>query len=215
MSPEAFVLQNTAVSTPSLVPEIKLHLASDALPLWHKTEEELSESGLPPPFWAFAWAGGQALARYVLEHRARFCGKRLLDLGAGSGLGGIAAAMVGATVEANEVDRFALAAIALNARLNAVSVALRDGDLLSSTSDHDWVLVGDMFYERALAERTLAFLQKSAAAGALVLIGDPSRTYLPADDLTALATYTVPTPRALEDADVKKTTVFTLQPHDQ
>ena len=211
MDAAAFVRDNTILQAPSLIPEIRLYLADEALPLWQKTEDELSRSGLPPPFWAFAWAGGQALARYILDTPETARGLRVLDVGAGSGLCSIAAARAGASsVAANDVDAFALAAVALNAAANGVAVALVDGDLLGGTADADVVLVGDLFYERPLAERTLAYLRRSAAAGATILIGDPSRTYLPRDALAPIATFSVPTPLALEDADVKRTTVWRL-----
>jgi len=211
LSPEAFIRANTTVSAPSLVPEIALHLAHDALPLWQMTEEELERTGLPPPYWAFAWAGGQALARHVLDTPAVVSGRRTLDLGAGGGLVAIAAARAGATEAlANEVDDFALAAIRLNAALNGVAVVPVAGDLLGEPAEADVVLVGDLFYERDLASRALAFLKRAAAAGADVLIGDPKRTYLPASALQPVATYQVGVPLALEDMEVKRTTVWRL-----
>ena len=211
MDAAAFVRDNTILQAPSLIPEISLHLADEALPLWQKTEDELSRSGLPPPFWAFAWAGGQALARHILDTPETVRGLRVLEIGAGSGLCSIAAARMGAaSVVANDVDEFALAAMALNAAANGVRIELVAGDLLGGTADADVVLAGDLFYERPLAERALAFLRRSTAAGAAILIGDPSRTYLPRDALVPLATFSVPTPLALEDADVKRTTVWRL-----
>lgn len=211
MTPEAFVLENTALKAPLLVPEIRLHLADDAMPLWHKTEEELARAGLAPPFWAFAWAGGQALARHILDTPALVAGRTVLDVGSGSGIVALAAAMAGASrVAANEIDEFALAAIALNAEANGLAIAIESGDLLDGTADADLVLVGDLFYEKPLATRTLAYMRRARRAGADVLIGDPSRTYLPQDALTPIAVYSVPTPRALEDADVKRTTIWRL-----
>lgn len=208
-----FVSANTMLMAPPLVPEIVLYLAADAMPLWSRTEEEMAHDGLPPPFWAFAWAGGQALARYVLDNPQLVANRRVLDLGAGGAIAGIAAAKAGATyVMASEIDEFALSAIALNAAANGVMVVTLEGDRLDETVEADVILVGDMFYERALADRTLAFLQKCAAAGALVLIGDPSRTYLPRHALQALQEYQVVTPKALEDSDVKTTTVWQLLP---
>lgn len=207
----AFIRANSVLTAPSHVPELVLHLADEALPLWHKTEEELGEAGLPPPFWAFAWAGGQALARHVFDNPDLVAGKRVLDVGAGGGIAGIAAAMCGAAhVRANEIDAFALAAIALNAEANGVAVEVVGGDRLGGPAEADVVLAGDIFYERPLAERALAFLQRAKADGALVLIGDPKRTYLPTDVLEIAATYEVPVPRTLEDSDVKKTRVWRL-----
>jgi len=211
LSPEDFVRANTTLSAPSLVPEVRLHLADDALPLWQTTEEELARKGLPPPFWAFAWAGGQALARHILDNRVLVAGQRVLDVGAGGGLVAVAAALAGAAdVRANEVDDFALAAIGLNAAANGVAVTPIAGDLLDRAAEADVVLVGDVFYERDLADRALAFLARAAEAGANVLIGDPRRTYLPVDALTAVASYSVPVPLALEDMDVKRTLVWRL-----
>ncbi|UOM32554.1 methyltransferase [Acuticoccus sp. I52.16.1] len=207
----AFIRANTAVSAATHVPEVRLHLADEALPLWHKTEEKLGEEGLPPPFWAFAWAGGQALARYLIDNPALVAGRRVLDIGAGGGLVAIAAARSGAhSVRANEIDAFALDAIGLNAALNEVAVEIVAGDLLGGTAEADVVLAGDIFYERPLAERALAFLHRAKADGADVLIGDPKRTYLPVDALRIAATYEVAVPRALEDSDVKLTRVWRL-----
>ncbi|XWN31951.1 MAG: 50S ribosomal protein L11 methyltransferase [Devosia sp.] len=209
--PERFIVANTGLASPSLVPEITLHLATDALPLWHKTEEELAEEGLPPPFWAFAWAGGQALARHLLDHPEAVGGKTVLDVGAGGGIVAVAAAMAGAgTVTANEVDPFALAAIALNAAENGVDVAVVSSDLLATDPAQDVILVGDLFYEKPLAERVLAFLRRARGRGATVLIGDPGRTYLPRKDLTQVSVHHVPVTRALEDTDIKRTVVWTL-----
>ncbi|WP_108663826.1 class I SAM-dependent methyltransferase [Acuticoccus kandeliae] len=213
MEAAEFVRANTLLGTPSHVPELRLHLADEALPLWQKTEDELSETGLPPPFWAFAWAGGQALARYVLDHPDLVAGRTVLDLGAGSGIAGIAASLAGARrVVPSELDAFARAAMAMNAAANAVSLEPCVGDLLDGSADADVILAGDIFYERPLAERAFAFLRRAQAAGALVLIGDPKRSYLPADALEALETYAISVPLALEDSDVKRTTVWRLKP---
>lgn len=210
MDRAAFVRENTRLTAPSHVPEIRLHLADEALELWHKTEEELAETGLPPPYWAFAWAGGQALARYLLDEPATVRGRRVLDIGAGGGIAGIAAALAGATVTANEIDAFALEAIALNAAANGVTLALDGSDRLAGDADADVVLVGDLFYEKPLADRTFAFTRRARDAGADVLIGDPKRSYLPADALVPVITYAVPVPLALEDMEVKRTTVWRL-----
>lgn len=206
-----FVSANTRLMAPPLVPEIVLYLADEALPLWSRTEEEMAKDGMPPPFWAFAWAGGQALARYVLDNPHIVANRRVLDLGAGGAISAIAAAKAGAAyVMASEVDEFALSAIALNAAANGVMVVTLDGDHLDASVEADVILVGDMFYERELAERTLAFLRRAADAGATVLVGDPSRTYLPREALSRLHEYQVETPRTLEDSDVKPTTVWQL-----
>ncbi|GAB5373556.1 MAG: methyltransferase [Acuticoccus sp.] len=206
-----FVSANTRLMAPPLVPEIVLYLADEALPLWSRTEEEMAKDGMPPPFWAFAWAGGQALARYVLDNPHIVANRRVLDLGAGGAISAIAAAKAGAAyVMASEVDEFALSAIALNAAANGVMVVTLDGDRLDASVEADVILVGDLFYERELAERTLAFLRRAADAGATVLVGDPSRTYLPQKALSRLHEYQVETPRSLEDSDVKLTTVWQL-----
>lgn len=209
----AFILANTRPRPVPLVPEISLHVADEAVPLWQKTEEDLGEMGLPPPFWAFAWAGGQALARYVLDHAEIVRGKDVLDLASGSGLVGIAAMKAGARrVHAADIDAFACAAIGINARINAVAVSATSDDLLATENDNRWdvILAGDIFYERDTAERAFAFLARHAARGATILVGDPSRTYLPKSRLTMLAEYSVPVTRELEDNEIKRTAVWTL-----
>jgi len=215
--PESFIRTNTRLRPVPLVPEISLCLADEAVPLWQKTEEELNEAGLPPPFWAFAWAGGQALARYVLDNAHHVQGKSVLDLASGSGLVGIAAMKAGAdAVTAADIDRFALAAAELNARENRVAIATRGADLLLNGSGERWdtVLAGDIFYERDTAELALAFLTDHAGRGATILIGDPGRSYLPRDRLVQLAEYRVPVTRELEDAEIKRTAVWTIAQRD-
>jgi predicted nicotinamide N-methyase len=208
-----FIRSNTLLMPPPLVPEVKLHLAEESLPIWQRTEEELGEEGLPPPFWAFAWAGGQALARYVLDHPETVAGKRVIDLAAGSGLIAIAAMRAGArSVLAAEIDAFAVAAIGINAEANNVVVEAIVFDLLAgNTPGADVVLVGDLFYEKPLAERTLAWLRRCRDDGLDVLIGDPGRSYLPRDALAAIAHYRVPVTRELEDATIKETAVWRLK----
>ena len=195
-------------------PEIALHVADEAVPLWTKTEEELSAIGLPPPFWAFAWAGGQALARYLLDTPETVRGKRVLDVGCGSGLVAIAAMKAGAAqVTGADVDPFALAAIAINAEANGVKVSVTGADLIGGPHPAvDLVTVGDLFYERDLATRLLAWLDGFLALGVPVLVGDPGRSYLPRPRLVALAEYAVPVTRDLEDADVKRSMVWRLAP---
>ena len=197
------------------VPEISLYVADESVPIWQKTEEELGAMGLPPPYWAFAWAGGQALARYVLDHPGIVAGLRVLDLAAGSGLVAIAAAMAGAApVIAADIDAFTEAAIYLNVEANDVYVDVILLDVLDtpapSVARYDVILVGDLFYERDTAARALAFLDRNKAAGSRVLIGDPGRTYLPKDRLTHLAEYSVPVTRELEDLEIKQTSVWEL-----
>jgi predicted nicotinamide N-methyase len=210
----AFIRANTKLRPVPLVPEIAIHVADESVPIWLKTEEELGEMGLPPPFWAFAWAGGQALARYVLDHAESVAGKRVLDLASGSGLVGIAAMKTGASaVTAADIDAFAIAAIALNATANGVRLTPCNDDLLAAPANERWdaILAGDIFYERDTAERAFAFLSHQAARGATVLIGDPGRSYLPKERLTKLAEYSVPVTRELEDAEIKRTAVWTIR----
>ncbi|MFN3685352.1 class I SAM-dependent methyltransferase [Salinarimonas sp.] len=208
----AFIRANTRALPVPHAPEIVLHVADEATALWERTEEELGAIGLPPPFWAFAWAGGQALARYLLDTPETVRGARVLDFASGSGLVAIAAAMAGAArVEAAEIDPFALAAIALNAQANGVAVAPRAGDLVGADEGWDVVLAGDVCYERDMAARVVEWLVRLEARGALVLIGDPGRSYLPKDRLHPLATYEVPVTRALEDAEIKRASVWALR----
>ncbi len=208
---KAFILAETRLRPVPHAPEIALHVADEATALWQKTEEELGEMGLPPPFWAFAWAGGQALARYVLDHPESVAGRRVLDFASGSGLVAIAAARAGAAeVEAAEIDAFAGEAILLNAAANDVSgrIAVTLRDIVGEDGGWDTVLAGDICYERSVAEAVTAWLKALAARGATVLIGDPGRTYLPRGDLEEVATYHVPTTRELEDLEIKRSSVW-------
>jgi predicted nicotinamide N-methyase len=208
MNPDAFIRDNSQLLAPPLVPEIRLHLASEVLPLWRKTEEELAEVGVPPPYWAFAWAGGQALARYILDHPDIVKDKRVLDFGAGSGLVALAAAKAGAKhVIAADIDPFAIAAIASNAIANSVKIETTVHEMIGTSDAFDLILVGDMCYERPLAERLMNWLLGIQAE---VLLGDPGRSYFPKAGLTELATYSVPTTRELEDREIRQTGVWRL-----
>ena len=212
--PAGFVRRNTALHEPPLVPEVKLHLASEIVPIWQMTEEELEKSGLPPPFWAFAWAGGQALSRYILDNPDIVSGKDVLDFGAGSGLIGVSAAKAGAkSVLSADIDNFAIEAIMLNAEANGVEIDATAEDLVG-VENRGWqvILVGDMCYERPLAERIEVWLRRLASEGAVVLIGDPGRTYLPKTGLRKLVSYAVMTTRELEDTDVRNTSVWHVLP---
>ncbi len=209
MTRSAFIRANTRLLPVPHAPEIRLHLADESVPLWKKTEEELQEEGLPPPFWAFAWAGGQALARYILDHPETVRGRTVLDFASGSGLVAVAAAMAGAAeVTGADIDVFAAEAILLNAEANGIRVAPRADDVIGRDEGWDVVLAGDVCYERDMAARVMDWLSALADRGATVLIGDPGRSYLPKDRLEAVAEYRVPTTRELEDSEIKKTQVW-------
>jgi predicted nicotinamide N-methyase len=220
-SPGAFIRANTWLAAPPLLPEIRLYLARDAFGLWERIERDTGQDQLPPPFWAFPWAGGQALARYLLDQPGSVRGQAVLDLASGSGLVAIAAAVAGAaSVTPSDTDPLAVAAITLNAGVNRVRLEPTVGDLLASPGpgQHvdapvrpDVVLVGDAFYDRDLAARLLPFLERASQAGSLVLVGDPGRAYLPRDRFTQVAAYDVPVERVIEDADVKPSTVWRLR----
>lgn len=208
MTKTAFITANTEVISPPLVPEIRLHLATEIMPLWRKSEAELEAMGVPPPYWAFAWAGGQALARYILDNPKNVHGKSVLDLGSGSGLVGIAAAKAGAReVLSADIDAYAEAAIVLNAKANGVSVATTTDDMIGSDNDWDVILIGDMCYERPLAEILLAWLR---GRGGNALLGDPGRSYFPKSGVERLALYNVQVTRDLEDREIRETGVYRL-----
>lgn len=209
----AFIRAHTRLMPVPHAPEISLHVAQEATELWQKTEDELAVIGLPPPFWAFAWAGGQALARHLLDNRALVAGRRVLDFASGSGLVAIAAAKAGASrVEACDIDAFAAAAIDLNAEANGVAVEARLADLVGLDEGWEVICAGDVCYERAMAEAVIAWLEGLSRRGATVLIGDPGRSYLPRGRLEEVATYQVPVTRALEDAEIKRSSVWRLRP---
>ena len=211
-SRKAFIRAHTRLQAPPHAPQLSLHLADEVTPIWRMTEEELGAIGLPPPFWAFAWAGGQALARFVLDHPDEVAGRRVIDFAAGSGIVAVAAARAGAAdVLAADIDRFAEAAVALNAEANGICVRFCGEDLLAQPPPAvDVLLAADICYERPLAERVIDWLKGARATGARVLIGDPGRAYFPKSGLERLAEYQVPTTRELEDAEVKRTGVWAL-----
>ncbi len=212
MDPALFVRCNTAIAAPPLVPEIRLHLATEITPIWQASEESLAQGAVPPPFWAFAWAGGQALARYLLDRPEIVAGRSVIDFGAGSGLVAIAAAKAGASpVLAAEIDHVAAAAIAANAALNdaAVTVILAD-PIDTDLPPCDIVTAGDVCYERDMARRAICWLRQRAGHGSLVLLGDPGRAYLPDAGLRELARHIVPTSRELEDRDSRDGVVYTV-----
>jgi predicted nicotinamide N-methyase len=207
--PAAFIRAETRLLPVPHTPELSLYVADEATELWQRTEEELGEIGLPPPFWAFAWAGGQALARYVLDHPETVRGKRVLDFASGSGLVAIAAMKAGAAeVLGCDIDSFAIAAIGLNAEANGVAVTPVQDNLIGLDEGWDTVLAGDICYERDLAEQVTDWLFALSRRGATVLIGDPGRSYLPREKLEQVSHYEVPVTRTLEDAEIKKTSVW-------
>lgn len=207
--PTEFIRANTAPARAPLIPEILLSLATEVVPLWQATEADLSELGLPPPYWAFAWAGGQAVARYILDNPEIVAGKRVLDFASGSGLVAIAAAQAGAgSVAASDIDRYAVAAIALNAAANNVAISATERDLIGEHGPWDVVLAGDICYERPLAGRVEAWLRALSEDGITVLMGDPGRTYLPKQGLEWVIRYAVKTTRELEDSDVRNAVVW-------
>ncbi len=209
----AFIAANTRLQRPPHTPELVLSLADEITPIWKLTEEALQEIGLPPPFWAFAWAGGQALARYILDNPAIVAGKRVLDFASGSGIVGIAAMRAGAAeTTCADIDAYCAAALSLNAEANGVTLGFVGKDLLEAPPPAwaEVILAGDICYEKPLADRVMAWLAAGRAAGATVLIGDPGRSYFPRTGLTKLAEYQVPTTRELEDMAVKKTAVWAL-----
>ena len=210
MDPAVFIRRNTAIVAPPLVPEIRLHLATEMTPIWQATEETLARGAVPPPYWAFAWAGGQALARYLLDHPETVAGREVLDIGSGSGIVAIAAAKAGASrVVAAEIDHFAAAAIALNTALNGVAVAVETRDLLDRAAA-GWgvALAGDICYEEPMSSRAMTLLRRIAARGRLALLGDPGRAYLPRSGLVERVRYTVSTSRELEDRDEREGVVW-------
>lgn len=193
MEPDICGLDRLRLVEAPLAPEVRLHLAEDAIVWWARMEAQTGRV-LTAPFWATAWPGGQALARYILDHPGTVAGRRVLDIASGSGLVAIAAALAGASaVTANEIDPYALAAITLNARANGVTVSIQSGDLLDGDGgDADVVLAGDVFYSHAIAKRMWPFVRRAAARGAHVLVGDPGREHLPHNRMTTLASYPAP-----------------------
>ncbi|MFC7378133.1 class I SAM-dependent methyltransferase [Brevundimonas sp. GCM10030266] len=210
--PTAFILDNTRLQAVPHAPEISLWLADEITPIWRLTEEELGEMGLPPPFWAFAWAGGQAVARWLLDNPSEVAGRTVLDFATGSGLVGIAAMKAGAvSVMGADIDPFCGAAVALNARANGVAMAFTDRNLLDAPPPAvDVICAGDVCYEKPMTEQVLAWLGQARANGTRVLIGDPGRTYFPKTGLDFLAEYRVPTTRELEDQEVKRSAVWAM-----
>ena len=211
--PAAFILANTRLQIVPHAPEISLWLADEITPIWKMTEEELGDLGLPPPFWAFAWAGGQAIARWVLDNPEEVRGRTVLDFATGSGLVGIAALKAGAaSVTGCDIDPFCAAAVAVNAGANGVTMGFTGENLLDAPPPAvDLICAGDVCYEKPMTGRVLDWLARARAQGTRVLLGDPGRTYLPKSGLTFLAEYRVPTTRELEDYEIKRTFVWSLE----
>jgi predicted nicotinamide N-methyase len=207
--PLSFIRTHTRIAPAPLTPELRFHLADETIAIWQQTEEALGEAGLPPPFWAFAWAGGQALARYLMDTPSLVAGKHVLDFASGCGIAGIGAAKAGAArVDASEIDDFAVEAIRANAALNDVVLNAGRADLVGIDQGWDVVLAGDVFYEGPGAERIASWLETLHRRGGLVLIGDPGRHFLPKDRLEPLARYDTPVSRDLEDRDVRLARVW-------
>lgn len=216
VSPAEFVLAHTRERHAPFVPEVRLHLADDSLELWEATQLAVDRGDLPPPFWAFVWAGGQAVARHLLDHDIG-AGRDVVDIATGSGLVAIAAAQSGAhSVTAYDVDPMAVAATKLNAKLNDVAVEVRERDVRDVTVPAGTlVLVGDVFYDAKIAAAMLPVLTAFVDAGAEVVVGDPHRAYLPTSQLDALASYDVEVETDIEDAPVKTTVVGRLLPRER
>jgi predicted nicotinamide N-methyase len=207
-----FIRRNTVAERPPAVPEVALHLGSEITPLWEMTEKEMNDTGLPPPFWAFAWAGGQAISRYLIDHPAEVRGRTVLDIASGSGLVAIAALIAGArSALAADTDPMCAAAVAVNAAANGVHVEFCGEDLLGGpVPGVDVITAGDVCYERAMTYRMMRWLRAAHEQGVRVLLGDPGRTYLPGEGLIELAVYDVPTTPEIEQDDTRRTGVFTF-----
>jgi len=213
--PEAFIRANTALERPAMVPEFRLWLASEYVPIWQATEDWLEQHNVDPPYWAFCWPGGQAIARYLLDHPDAVRGKRVIDFAAGSGVSSMAAARAGAaSVMANDIDLLSLVAARLNAAANGLIIELSADDWLASANAPaaDVVIAGDVCYEREMSARALAWLRGHAKAGRLVLLGDPGRNYFSAQGLEELARYEIPTSLQLENRGMRETVVWRVLP---
>jgi predicted nicotinamide N-methyase len=216
-SPRAFVLRHTQLRPVPGLEEVRLHLAGEVLPLWRAVQIETADPDAGVPYWAFAWAGGLAIGRYLREHPEAVAGRRVFDMASGSGLCAIAAMHAGAaTATGADIDAFAAAAIELNARANGRRLTVVRRDVLDDEPPEvDVILAGDWSYEARLAERVLRWLQRARARGIEILVGDPGRRYLPTDELIELASYDVRTTTELEDLDHKHGRVYALRPADE
>lgn len=215
--PQGFIRANTALEAPAMVPEFKLWLASEYVPIWQATEAWLEEQNIDPPYWAFCWPGGQAVARYLLDNPQLVVGKNVIDFAAGSGVSSMAAAKAGAaSVLANDIDELSLVAARLNAEANGLAVDTSSADWLAGADGApaaDVVIAGDVCYEREMSVRALAWLRGHAARGRLVLLGDPGRNYFSAQGLEECARYEIPTSLQLENRGMRETVVWRVLPH--
>ena len=213
--PAGFIRSQTALGSPTMVPEFRLWLASEITPIWEATETVLEQIGIDPPYWAFCWPGGQAIARFLLDHPYQVRGRTVFDFAAGGGVASLAARAAGAhRVMANEIDSMAIAAIELNSRTNGLSIETDTADWLERPAEpeFDIVMAGDVCYERDMSRRALVWLRSHAARGRLVLLGDPGRNYFSADGLVELARYEIPTSLQLENRGMRETTVWRVMP---
>lgn len=217
VDPEGFIRANTALETPAMVPEFRLWLATEYVPIWQATEAWLDEQNIDPPYWAFCWPGGQAIARYLLDNPAEVRGKHVIDFAAGSGVSSMAAARCGAaSVLANDIDAMSLVAARLNAEANALSFEVSGDDWLAGPDGSpaaDVVIAGDVCYERDMSVRALAWLRSHARLGRRVLLGDPGRNYFSAQGLVERARYDIPTSLQLENHGMRETVVWQVLPH--
>ena len=215
--PERFIRANTALEAPAMVPEFRLWLASEYVPIWQATETWLEEQNVDPPYWAFCWPGGQAIARYLLDNPTLVEGRRVIDFAAGSGVSSLAAARAGAaSVVANDIDALSLVAARLNARANDLAFEVSREDWLAGPEgapDADIVIAGDVCYERDMSTRALAWLRGHARLGRLVLLGDPGRNYFSAQGLEERARYDIPTSLQLENRGMRETVVWRVLPY--
>ncbi|WP_422034398.1 class I SAM-dependent methyltransferase [Reyranella sp.] len=214
--PEGFIRANTALEAPAMVPEFRLWLATEYVPIWQATEAWLEEQNVDPPYWAFCWPGGQAIARHLLDNPDLVRGKRVIDFAAGSGVSSLAAVRAGAaSVVANDIDRLSLVAAGLNATANGLSIETSSEDWLAGAPgapEADVVIAGDVCYEREMSVQALAWLRSHAAKGRLVLLGDPGRNYFSAQGLDELGRYEIPTSLQLENRGMRETVVWRVLP---
>jgi hypothetical protein len=217
VDPEGFIRTNTALETPVMVPELRLWLATEYVPIWQATEAWMEIQNIDPPYWAFCWPGGQAIARYLLDNPGLVQGKRVIDFASGSGVSAMAAARAGAaSVVANDIDALSLVAAGLNAEANGIALETSAEDWLAGpegTPDTDVVIAGDVCYEREMSVRALAWLRGHANRGRLVLLGDPGRNYFSAQGLEERARYEIPTSLQLENRGMRETVVWRVLPH--